>query len=43
MNLSVAGGAGFIGSNVIHQVIDEREVERLVNSGLPHLRQPPGE
>jgi len=27
----VTGGAGFIGSNVIHHVIDRPEVERLVN------------
>jgi dTDP-glucose 4,6-dehydratase len=31
MNLLVTGGAGFIGSNVIHHVIDRPEVERLVN------------
>ena len=31
MNLLVTGGAGFIGSNLIHQVIDQPEVERLVN------------
>jgi len=31
MKLLVTGGAGFIGSNVIHQVIDCPEVERLVN------------
>ena len=31
MKLLVTGGAGFIGSNVIHRVIDEPEVEKLVN------------
>jgi len=31
MKLLVTGGAGFIGSNVIHHVIDRPEVERLVN------------
>ncbi|HXR46292.1 MAG TPA: dTDP-glucose 4,6-dehydratase [Candidatus Limnocylindrales bacterium] len=31
MNLLVTGGAGFIGSNVIHHVIDRPEVARLVN------------
>jgi dTDP-glucose 4,6-dehydratase len=31
MNLLITGGAGFIGSNVIHQVIDRPEVTRLVN------------
>src|ERR1041385_9029987 len=31
MNLLVTGGAGFIGSNLIHHIIDRPEVERLVN------------
>jgi dTDP-glucose 4,6-dehydratase len=31
MNLLITGGAGFIGSNLIHQVIDQPEIERLVN------------
>src|SRR6266508_6447000 len=31
MNLLVTGGAGFIGSNVIHQIIDRPEVEKLIN------------
>src|SRR5678816_1334398 len=31
MNLLVTGGAGFIGSNLIHHVIDQPEVSRLVN------------
>jgi dTDP-glucose 4,6-dehydratase len=31
MNLLVTGGAGFIGSNVVHHVIDRPEVGRLVN------------
>jgi dTDP-glucose 4,6-dehydratase len=31
MNLLITGGAGFIGSNVVHQVIDCPEVTRLVN------------
>ncbi len=31
MRLLITGGAGFIGSNVIHHVIDRPEVERLVN------------
>lgn len=31
MNLLITGGAGFIGSNVIHHVIDLPEVKKLVN------------
>ena len=31
MNLLITGGAGFIGSNLIHQVIDLPEVTKLVN------------
>ncbi len=31
MRLLITGGAGFIGSNVIHHVIDRPEVERLIN------------
>ncbi len=31
MRLLITGGAGFIGSNLIHHVIDRPEVERLVN------------
>jgi dTDP-glucose 4,6-dehydratase len=31
MNLLITGGAGFIGSNLIHHVIDRTEVARLVN------------
>ena len=31
MNLLITGGAGFIGSNVVHRVIGERAVEKLVN------------
>jgi dTDP-glucose 4,6-dehydratase len=31
MNLLITGGAGFIGSNVIHHVIDRPEVKRLIN------------
>ncbi len=31
MRLLVTGGAGFIGSNVVHHVIDQPPVERLVN------------
>jgi dTDP-glucose 4,6-dehydratase len=31
MKLLITGGAGFIGSNLIHQVIDHPEVEQLVN------------
>ena len=31
MNLLITGGAGFIGSNLIHQVIDRPEVVKLVN------------
>jgi len=31
MNLLITGGAGFIGSNLIHHVIDRPEVSRLVN------------
>jgi dTDP-glucose 4,6-dehydratase len=31
MNLLVTGGAGFIGSNLVHQVINRPEVTRLIN------------
>ncbi len=31
MNLLITGGAGFIGSNLIHQVIDRKEIAKLVN------------
>jgi len=31
MKLLITGGAGFIGSNLVHHVIDRPEVERLVN------------
>jgi dTDP-glucose 4,6-dehydratase len=31
MNLLVTGGAGFIGSNLIHHVINRSEIQRLVN------------
>ena len=31
MNLLITGGAGFIGSNLIHHIIDRPEVVRLVN------------
>jgi dTDP-glucose 4,6-dehydratase len=31
MNVLVTGGAGFIGSNVVHHVIDEPQVKKLVN------------
>ena len=31
MNLLITGGAGFIGSNVIHHLIDRPGIERLVN------------
>jgi dTDP-glucose 4,6-dehydratase len=31
MNLLLTGGAGFIGSNVIHHIIDRPEVAKLVN------------
>jgi dTDP-glucose 4,6-dehydratase len=31
MNLLITGGAGFIGSNVVHHVIDRPEITRLVN------------
>lgn len=31
MNLLVTGGAGFIGSNLIHHIIDQPEITRLVN------------
>lgn len=30
MNLLVTGGAGFIGSNLVHHIIDKKEVRRLV-------------
>ena len=31
MNLLVTGGAGFIGSNLVHHIIDRPEIQRLVN------------
>jgi dTDP-glucose 4,6-dehydratase len=31
MNLLITGGAGFIGSNVIHQIIGRAEISKLVN------------
>jgi dTDP-glucose 4,6-dehydratase len=31
MKLLVTGGAGFIGSNLIHHIIDQPQIERLVN------------
>ena len=31
MNLLITGGAGFIGSNVIHQIIGEPQIKKLVN------------
>jgi dTDP-glucose 4,6-dehydratase len=31
MNLLITGGAGFIGSNLIHHIIDRPEISRLVN------------
>jgi dTDP-glucose 4,6-dehydratase len=31
MNLLITGGAGFIGSNLIHHIIDQPVIERLVN------------
>ena len=31
MNLLITGGAGFIGSNLIHHVIDAARVTKLVN------------
>lgn len=31
MNLLLTGGAGFIGSNVIHHIIEKPEVQRLIN------------
>jgi dTDP-glucose 4,6-dehydratase len=31
MNLLITGGAGFIGSNVIHQIIERPEITKLVN------------
>src|SRR6058998_3079811 len=31
MNLLVTGGAGFIGSNLIHHIIERPEITRLVN------------
>ena len=31
MNLLVTGGAGFIGSNLIHHIIGNREIQKLVN------------
>lgn len=31
MNLLITGGAGFIGSNLIHHIIDRPEIKKLVN------------
>ena len=31
MNLLITGGAGFIGSNLIHHIIERPEIQRLVN------------
>src|SRR3954467_3866420 len=31
MNLLVTGGAGFIGSNVIHAIVNQPEVDKLIN------------
>ncbi len=31
MNLLVTGGAGFIGSNLLHHIVERPEIERLVN------------
>jgi dTDP-glucose 4,6-dehydratase len=31
MNLLITGGAGFIGSNVIHHIIERGEISRLIN------------
>jgi dTDP-glucose 4,6-dehydratase len=31
MNLLITGGAGFIGSNLIHQIVDRAEIKKLVN------------
>jgi len=31
MNLLITGGAGFIGSNLIHQVLDRPEIAKIVN------------
>ena len=31
MNLLITGGAGFIGSNLIHHVIDQPDIAKLVN------------
>ena len=31
MNLLVTGGAGFIGANLIEQIIGHDEIDRLVN------------
>jgi dTDP-glucose 4,6-dehydratase len=46
MNLLITGGAGFIGSNLIHHIIDRPEVTKLVNldcltyaGHLPNLEQ----
>ena len=43
MNLLITGGAGFIGSNLIHHVIDDREVAQAGQSRLPDLRRASGE
>jgi len=31
MNLLITGGAGFIGSNLIHHIIDRSEIKKLIN------------
>ena len=43
MNLLITGGAGFIGSNLIHHVIDRRGGREARQSGLPDLRRASGE
>ena len=49
MNLLITGGAGFIGSNLIHHIIGDPAVTRLVNLDLrpcklanyrPQIRSP---
>ncbi len=42
MNLLITGGAGFIGSNLIHHVIDDAARRQARQSGLSHLRRASG-
>ena len=43
MKLLITGGAGFIGSNLIHHIIERPEIAQVGESGLPHLRRASGQ